>query len=148
MNNYPIWWDTTVTIYNKFTDPLTQVVSWYKTTVTNTFWKYIYDKATIGETVLESNKIICRIREDSRYTDKYLWNALSAENKAKHFTLGQGDIIIKGDVSDTINEYEKGKRSTDLIEKYKELQGCLEIQVVHDNTGIGRGNPHYLAQGV
>lgn len=148
MSKYPVWWDTTVTVYNKYTDPQTQLVSWYKTKVENTFWKYIHDKVTIGDTVLESNKIVCRIRESANYLDKYLWNNLSDEGKANYFTLGQNDIIIKGDVSDTIDEYTAGQRSTDLIEKYKELQGCLEIQIVHDNTGNGRGLPHYLAQGV
>lgn len=148
MSKYPVWWDTTITVYNKYTDPQTQLVSWYKTKVDKAFWKYIHDKVTIGEVVLESNKIICRIRETDKYMDKYLWNDLSAENKANYFTLGQGDIIIKGDVSDTVDEYTAGKRSTDLIEKYKELQGCLEVQIVHDNTGVGRGLPHYLAQGV
>lgn len=148
MSNYPVWWDTTITIYNKFIEPLTQVVTWYKTKVDKAFWKYINDKVTIGDTVLESNKIICRIRENDNYKDKYLWNELTSENKAKYFTLGQGDIIIKGDVADTVDEYQSGHRSTDLIEKYKSLQGCLEIQVVHDNTGTGRGLPHYLAQGV
>ena len=148
MSKYPVWWDTTVTIYNKFIDPLTQVVTWYKSIVDNTFWKYIHDKVTIGDTVLESNRIICRIRENDEYKDKYLWNKLDAKDKASFFTLGQGDIIIKGGVEDTVDEYLSGHRSTDLIKKYKELQGCLEIQVVHDNTGIGRGLPHYLAQGV
>ena len=148
MSKYPVWWDTTITVYNKYTDPQTQLVSWYKTKIDKTFWKYTHDKVTIGDTVLESNKIVCRIRENTLYMDKYLWNALSAKDKASYFTLGQGDILVKGDVSDTIDEYAQGKRSTDLIEKYKELQGCFEIQIVHDNTGEGRGLPHYLAQGV
>ena len=148
MSKYPVWWDTTITVYNKYTDPQTQLVSWYKTKIDKTFWKYIHDKVTIGDTVLESNKIVCRIRENALYMDKYLWNALSSEDKAKYFTLGQGDILVKGDVSDTIDEYVQGQRSTDLIEKYKELQGCFEVQIVHDNTGKGRGLPHYLAQGV
>ena len=145
---YPIWWDTAITIYNKYTDPNTQQVTWYRSKVDNAFWKYVYDKVTIGNTVLESNKIICRIREDANYMDKYLWVALSDENKAKYFTLGQGDIIVKGEVTDIVNEYVSGQRSTDLIEKYKELQGCFEIQKASNNTGAGRGLPHYLAQGI
>lgn len=145
---YPLWWNTTVTVYNKYLDPITQVVTWYKTKVTDAFWKDVSDKLTLGDTALESNKLICRIREDARYKDKYLWNALTAKKKAEYFTLGQGDIIIKGDVADVVDEYADGQRSTDLIEKYKELQGCLEIQRSSDNTGPGRGLPHYLAQGV
>jgi len=148
MSNYPVWWDTSVTIYNKYVDPTTQTVSWYRSVVNNAFWKDVNDKVTIGDTVLESNKIICRIREDEHYKDKHLWISLSLQGKAKYFTLGQGDIIVKGIVTDEIDEYQKGKRSTDLVEKYKELQGCLEIQKASNNTGAGRGLPHYLAQGL
>ena len=148
MSNYPIWWNTTVTIYNKYVDPSTQEVTWYKTDVDGAFWKYTHNKVVLGDTSLESTQIICRIRENAAYMDKYLWNDLTAENKAKYFTLGQGDIIIKGKVSDTINEYTSGQRSSDLIAKYKELQGCLEIETASNNTGLGRGLPHYLAEGV
>lgn len=148
MSNYPVWWDTSVTIYNKYTDPTTQTVTWYRSVVDNAFWKDVNDKVTIGDTILESNKIICRIREDANYKDKYLWIDLPSEDKARFFTLGQGDIIVKGKVADEVDEYSKGHRSTDLIAKYKELQGCLEIQKASNNTGAGRGLPHYLAQGI
>lgn len=148
MSNYPVWWDTSVTIYNKYTDPTTQTVTWYRSVVDNAFWKDVNDKVTIGDTILESNKIICRIREDANYKDKYLWIDLPSEDKARFFTLGQGDIIVKGKVADEVDEYSKGNRSTDLIAKYKELQGCLEIQKASNNTGAGRGLPHYLAQGI
>ena len=30
MNNYPSWWDTTVTIYNRYEDPQTNLVSWHR----------------------------------------------------------------------------------------------------------------------
>ena len=148
MSNYPVWWDTSVTIYNKYTDPTTQTVTWYRSVVDNAFWKDVNDKVTIGDTILESNKIICRIREDANYKDKYLWIDLPSEDKARFFTLGQGDIIVKGKVADEVDEYSEGNRSTDLIAKYKELQGCLEIQKASNNTGAGRGLPHYLAQGI
>ena len=148
MNNYPSWWDTTITIFNKYTDPMTQVVTWYKTTVEGCFWKNVYDKAKIGEVVLETNSIICRIRKDERYADTETWLALPADSKANHFTLGQGHIIIKGTVADTINEYQSGYRSTDILAKYKRLQRCLEIQQAADYTGGGRGNEHYFVKGV
>lgn len=148
MSKYPVWWDTTITIYNKYLDPLTQVVTWYRRSVDNTFWKYSRDKVTIGDTVLESNKTVCRIRQDSLFMEKHLWIDLPSSEKPDYFTLGQGDIIVKGLVTDDIDEYVSGHRSSDLIEKYKELQGCFEIDTVSNNTGAGRGLPHYRAQGV
>ena len=67
MSDYPIWWDTTLTVYNKFEDPQTQVISWYRTVIDNCFWKYTGDKINIGETVLETNNIICRIPENDLF---------------------------------------------------------------------------------
>ena len=110
MSNYPVWWDTSVTIYNKYTDPTTQTVTWYRSVVDNAFWKDVNDKVTIGDTILESNKIICRIREDANYKDKYLWIDLPCEDKARFFTLGQGDIIVKGKVADEVDESRQGYR--------------------------------------
>lgn len=145
---YPEWWDTTITIFNKFKDPQTKVVRWYKTVVTGAFWKYVGDKVTIGQTVLETNNIICRIRKDSRFLEKYQWEQKPNDQMSNYFTLGNGDIIVKGTVEDDINEYQSGSRSTDLIAKYKKLQGCMSIEEVAINTGIGRCNEHYLVKGI
>lgn len=145
---YPVWWDTTITVFNKYVDPQTKVVRWYRTVVAGAFWKYVGDKITIGQTVLETNNIICRIRKDSRFLEKYEWLQTPNDEMSNYFTLGNGDIIVKGIVEDDINEYQNGSRSTDLIAKYKKLQGCMSIEEVAINTGIGRCNEHYLAKGI
>lgn len=149
MNNqpYPIWWNTTVTIYNKFQDPQTQLIRWYKTVVTDTFWKYIGNKVTVNKTTIETDDSICRIREDARYLPKFRWVQVPNDSMNDYFTLGKGDIIVKGAVDDEISEYESGHRATDLIAKYKELQGCITIKEIADNTGAGRCNPHYFVKG-
>ena len=150
MNNeaYPEWWETTVTIYNKFTDPTTQVVRWFKTVIEGTFWKYVGEKVTVGKTVLETNTIICRIRKDDRFLPKYEWVAMPNDKMKNYFTIGKGDLIIKGEVEDEINEYQQGHRSNDILAKYKELQGCMSVEEVAINVGEGRCNEHYLAKGV
>ena len=148
MNNYAPWWETTLTIYNRYEDPTTNIVRWFKTTVDICFWKYVGDKVTIGETVLETNNIICRIPKSDIFIDKYLWIALPNDEMKNYFTLGQGDIIVKGTATDVVNEYEAGSRSTDLLKKYKELQGCMEIQEFAINVGAGRCNEHYYVKGV
>lgn len=148
MSNYPVWWETTVTIYNKYTDPQTDVVKWYRHMVSGCFWKNISDKVKVGETTLETNNIICRIPEQSDFMEKYAWVQLPNDEMSGYFTLGPGDIIIKGGVSDVVNEYLSGHRSTDIIAKYKELQGCLEVQEIDIATGTGRNNPHYYVRGI
>lgn len=145
---YPEWWDTTITVYNKFTDPQTKIVRWYKTVVEGVFWKYVGDKINIGRTVLETNNTICRIKKDSRFLEKHLWLQQPNDRMSDYFTLGVGDILVKGEVDDEIDEYQAGKRSNDLLAKYKELQGCISIQEVAINVGNGRALEHYYVKGI
>ena len=144
---YPVWWDTTITIYNKYTDPQSNMVSWYRAVVTDCFWKLSGSEVRVGDTVLDSKAIVCRIPKDIRFLEKQDWITLTAENKATHFTLSQGDIIVKGECTFVIDEYTKGSRSTDLLGQYREYQACLEVTEYSNNTGVGRNNEHYLARG-
>lgn len=148
MNNYPSWWNTTITIYNKYENPQTNVVSWFRKVVDGAFWKYSGNKIVVGNTVLETKDIICRIRKDKRFLNKADWVSVPNDNMGQYFTLSQGDIIIVGEVTEDINEYQSGKRSSDFKKKYKALTGCLEIQTWADNTGGGRGNEHYYVKGI
>lgn len=148
MNNYPSWWDTTITIYNRYEDKQTNLVTWFRHKVDGAFWKYTGDKVVINNTVLETKNIICRIRKDDAFLEKHEWITIPNDQMSNYFTLSQGDIIVKGEVDDEINEYVSGKRSTDLKKKYKDLQGCVEIQEWSNNTGGGRGNEHYFVKGI
>ena len=80
------------------------------------------------------------------FLEKQDWIAKPNDEMGNYFTLGEGDIIVKGEVTDDINEYQTGHRSSDLLKKYKGLQGCMEIQQWSNNTGH-RGNEHYFASG-
>lgn len=145
---YPIWWDETVTLYNKHTDKVTQLVTWYRTVITDCFWKNSNNQITVGEVELQSNDVICRIPQRDIYLSKAQWIQLPNDEKGNCFTLGKGDILVQGEIDDIIDEQQKGHRATDLIAKYKELQGCIYVKQFSDNTGIGRVNPHYFISGV
>lgn len=147
-NHYPSWWNTTITIYNKYEDELTQVVTWYRHVVSGCFWKYSGNKVTIDKVVLDTKDIICRIPLDDAFLEKHEWRAKPNYEMPNYFTLGQGDIIVKGEVDDVIDEYRQGYRASDLKAKYKALQGCLEIEEWSNNTGGGRGNEHYYVRGI
>ena len=51
MNSFGPWWDTTITIFNRFEDPQTQVVTWYRTVLYNNFWQATGNKVVIGNIV-------------------------------------------------------------------------------------------------
>ena len=146
-NHYPSWWNTTITIYNKYEDPLTQVITWYRKVISGCFWKHRGDKVTIDSVVLDTKNIICRIPINSAFLERYEWESQPNDKMSDYFTLSPGDIIVKGEVSDTINEYQTGYRSSDLKAKYK-VRGCLEIEEWSNNTGGGRGNEHYYVRGI
>ena len=148
MNNYPVWWDQTVTIYNKYLNPETRVVTWYKSVVKNCFWKYTGNKITVNESTIETDNTICRIPKNDKYLDRHEWEILPEESRKEHFCLGTGDIIVKGEVEDIIDDYVAGSRSSDLLTKYRKLEGCMLIERCSVNTGLGRGNEHYYVKGV
>lgn len=153
MSNFPFpWWDKTITLYNKFVDPTTQRVTWYRTVIENCFWKAsndIYNMGRYGMSTvgiqLEVKTITCRIPKDDRYVNKREWKEL--EDKSNNFTLANGDIIILGEVDDVIDDYVAGQRSTDILSKYKEFDECLEIDRYIDNVRTGVSLEHYRVVG-
>ena len=147
MNRYPMWWNSSITVYTKYEDAVTNIVTWYKNTIDGCFWKYTGNKTTIGNTVLDTNTITCRIPKQDNFIDKGTWIGLTNDKLKDYFTLGQGDIIVKGIVSDEINEYSKGHYSSDLIAKYKKFGECMVVSRYSDNTGGGRNEEHYSVQG-
>ena len=148
MSRYPVWWDTTITIYNKHTDTVTQQITWYRTVVLNCFWKDTGNKVKLDDVVLDTNGIICRIPENPNFKEKFEWEEIPSAEKSGFFTLAVGDILIKGEVEDEVDEYLKGHRSSDLLKKYKDIRGCMQIDNTSINVGPGRVDPHYWARGV
>ena len=66
---------------------------WFKHFIPKCFWKDTGNKITVGDTVLETNDIICRIPENPQFVEKYQWLNLPNDEMSKYFTLGEGDII-------------------------------------------------------
>jgi len=147
MNHYPSWWNESITVYNKYKDPVSQLITWHRHVVEGAFWKNIGNKVTVDKTVIETDAIICRFRKDEQFLPKYEWVELPNDSMDNYFTLGRGDILIRGAVDDEVDEYTNGYKSTDLVHKYKDLQGCMTIDEVTINVDGWRGNEHYLVRG-
>lgn len=144
---YPIWWDTTITIYNKYEDPLTQFVEWYKHIIPNCFVKTTSTLISGGQITYNTNSNIIRIPQNELYKPYNEWLLIPKTEQDNYITIHQGDIIIVSEIDDIIDEYTSGLRSTDLISKYKELGMCITVDNWQDNTGIGRACPHYFVSG-
>ena len=147
MSDYPKWWSDTVTIFNKYEDSQTGIIRWYRTVLDNCFWKNEFQRLKMGDIEVKTDTIICRIPESFSFLEKYLWVDIPNDRMSDYFTLAQGDIIIKGNIDEDIDEYTSGRRSSDILQKYKDY-GCMVIDRVSINTGVGRGIPHYHVEGV
>lgn len=143
----PVWWDKTLTIYNKYTNPLTQVITWHRTVINDCFWKNTSDKVLVGTVTLETNNIIARIPKQNNFKPRFEWEKIPNDKMSDYFTLSSGDIIVLGDIEDEIDEYTQGKRLNDFLNKYKKL-GVMTVQEFADNTGVSRNNEHYYVKGV
>lgn len=148
MNIYPMWWDSTITIFNKYTDSVTKKISWYRRTVPNCFWKYVGEQVSVGDTILDTNHTICRIPKSDEFMIAYKWNTLSNDERDKFFTLDVGDILVNGDVDDEIDEYVSGKRSSDFLTKYRKFYDCMVVEHISINVGAGRHSEHYAVKGL
>ena len=142
MSNYPSWWSTTITLYNKITNAETQEVSWKRTVLNSCFLTVSrqINMMTDQTTQTYRNTVVCRIPKNNKYVDGYTWDTLT--DRSSKFTLQAGDIIVKSKVTDEIDEYTKGSRATDLVAKYK-AKGVFRIGYVQDNSDSARHLPHY-----
>lgn len=142
-NDYPNWWDTTVTLYNKYEDSDGEI-TWYRTVLKGCFWKYVTDYARVDNITQMTKVLLCRVRKSEEFLECYEWQ--NEDDKTAYFTFNEGDILVEGEVEDVINEYTAGERASDLLKKYKNR--CVEITEYKNNTGIYRVNEHYLVRGI
>lgn len=137
-------WDKTITLYNKSEDAETGLIKWHKHRLENCFYKTTNNKINIGNVQMATGDNIIRIPEQVNYIPPHKWSELSDSEKSNKITLQSGDLIVLDDVTEEIDEYTQGKRSSDLIAKYSVL-GCVSVKSVNiNNFMLGA---HYLVRG-
>lgn len=146
MSSYPNWWNETITIFNRFEES-NRAVTWYKTVITNCYWKNSNNQLTSGQVTYETDKLLCRIPKDKRYLDPESWDNLDAESRNSYFTVHTQDIVVLGEVDFELNEHEAGKRSSDLLNKYRKYDKCFVVEKFAINLGPLKCNEHYLLKG-
>ena len=139
-----MFWDKTVTLYNKYEDEITGAIHWYRHKLTDCFYKVTNNTVTVGSVKLQTNDNIIRIPAQIKYLSADKWQELPNDKKTEYLTLKGDDLIFLGDVSENIDEYTPGKRSSDIIEKYKAL-GSVVVTSVNINDFLPE--PHYLVRG-
>ena len=139
-----MFWDKTITLYNKCEDEQTGLIRWYRHKLTNCFYKVTDNKVNIGNVQLQTNDNIIRIPEQRDYLPPYKWMELPNDKKGDQMTLQTGDLIFLGDIQEDIDELISGKRSSDLIAKHKTV-GSVFITSVNINDFVP--GAHYFIRG-
>lgn len=139
----PNYWNKTITVFNKYEDEQTGLITWYKHILTNCFWKETNNEITVGNVRLQSNGHIIRITQNPLYASPKDWQSLTNDKKAEKFTLQTGDILYKGETDFVIDEMIAGQRSSDFLAK-NEYNICT-IKAVNENTDLPNG--HYYIRG-
>lgn len=137
-------WNKTITLYNKYEDEQTGLIKWYRHKLQHCFYKVTNNKVNIGNIQISTNDNIIRIPKQNVYVSPDKWLALSDTLKGQCMTLQGGDLIFFGNITDEIDEYTAGQRSSDIIAKYK-VSGSVFITSVNINTDLP--GAHYLVRG-
>lgn len=123
--------NTTITIYHQckyFDENIKKnVITWERAVYDFCFYNNQIAENLSGNNLTQASTYITRI--------PYTGTTLS---------FSPGDIVIKGIATDIIED-SQGKRTTDLIKKYK--PDCFVVRAVSDNTKI-QEDAHYKLTGV
>ena len=119
-----------MTVYNRYNG------AWYSKVLSGCYFGPVRGETLNDTTVSINDNLICRIPESSAFTEQYT-------GQADTFTLAPGDIVVQGAVNDVIEDV-KGKRVSDLLEKYKGK--AFKIETVSINTALDCGK-HYKVTG-
>lgn len=136
-------WNKTITLYNKLTDSDGNV-KWYRHILTDCFVKLTSSESHTGPSQRIADCGIIRISEKMNFKMPEEWRKLSDGQRQSYFTISPDDIIVLGNVSEEIDELTAGKRSCELISKYKS-SGALTVRSVNINTSLP--NSHYFIRG-
>ena len=139
-----MFWNRTITLYNRHEDEQTGFIRWYRHSLKDCFYKSTNNKINVGGVQLQTDDNIIRIPEQGNYLPPYKWLALPNDQKGEFMTLQSGDLIFLSEITEEIDEYTTGKRSNDLIKKYSPL-GSVFVKSVNINDFVP--GAHYLVRG-
>lgn len=144
-NTYPFWWDKTITIFNKYVGDENKTM-WQRAVLSGCFWKYINTTTYVNNVKMQTKEVIVRIPKEDNYVPYLDWKTLA--DRTDKFTLHPGDFIVLGDVDDEIDEYTKGQRATDVLNKYKDACMGFQIETYIEDIGNGLYAEHYKITGI
>ena len=128
--------NTSVTVYNKYVDPSTRSEKFQRSTIAKALWESVSAsvRAKMVNAPADTATIAIPFSECANYLQPKAWS----QDKTGHWTLQDGDVIVRGTISDEITDL---FTISDLYSKYDSI---LKISSV---AQMDQGSPnthHYL----
>jgi hypothetical protein len=134
--------NTGMTIYNKYVSSGTE--KYQRTQITNVQWENTKASNILASGVLEANKFTIYISfngHDANYLLPKAWLALAT--KTGKFTLNEGDVIVKGLITDEITSTPTVFTISDLKAKYDNVAVIKSV----DTYDLGSYNMNHWQLG-
>ena len=131
----------TLTLYNRIraADSPDRNEHWYRTVLHSGSWKAVVNTSFNSTQASVQNTYVARIPQDDQYVPYHTFIKMPAG----HFTVSQGDIVVRGECSDEITG-EAGKTVAQLLDRYR--PEAFEVTAFSDNTAFLIGK-HYRLGG-
>ena len=139
---YPHWWNTTITLYNKYTRS-DKKIAYSRRVLNNVFYKAEKTEQLSGPALYQASSYIVRIPQDTAYLPHSQFAQQPEENIGDYFTLNTGDLVFKGEIDEEIDETVSGMRANDLLNKY--MPDCFTVKTFSDNTGTAVARHYYIS---
>ncbi len=129
--------DQTVTIYNKWYDPITKKTLWLKTVITGASWAGC-QRVTTGEGLTSTDGYSARIPLYA-FPDGFLLRGAYTElpDPTGHWTAQNGDVVVLGEGPDVVSG---------ITEITKRFTDCFTVTAVRSDN-MARLLPHLRLEG-
>ncbi len=123
--------NTDITIYNKYTDPTTRAEKYQRTVVSDVVWQGAKASSAANGGLLASNSaaIYIPMVRGTQYVKPIAWQALVT--KTGKWTLAEGDVIVKGIVTDEITG---GTTMTTLKATYDDVLTITSVDTMDQGS--------------
>lgn len=125
--------NTPITIYNKYFDLITQSDRWQRHVIYETFWES-HRSVNFNKGMSNNSKCKIYIPSDANYFTDYIDPIAFRSNHINHWTIQNGDLVVRGIITDEI------VRQSDLERKYDDV--CVVSYVAKND--YGSSNMHHF----
>lgn len=112
--------NTSMTIYNRYVDPITRLDKWQKHNLNFVYWDASHG-VSISKGMSQDSKLDVYIPRNMNYMTYYTDPMNFKLNPVGNWTIQNGDIIVKGTITDEIT------KASDLERKYNNVYTVQNI---------------------